>query len=117
MLVEPNSVFVIPPNRYMGILHGKLHCLESTALPGHRTPIDCFFRTLAEDQEENPICIVLSGTGTEGTPALRTVKRSVEWATKRLIKVGDRASYHARRGHVHAALVFLLNHHYHTVFG
>jgi two-component system CheB/CheR fusion protein len=74
MLVEPNSVFVIPPNRYLGILHGKLHLLEPTALPGHRTPIDYFFRTLAEDQKENAICIVLSGTGTEGTLGLRTVK-------------------------------------------
>ncbi len=51
MLVEPNSVFVIPPNRCMGILHGKLHLLEPTELPGHRTPIDYFFRTLAEDQK------------------------------------------------------------------
>ena len=74
MLVEPNSVFVIPPNRYIGILHGKLHLLEPTALPGHRTPIDYFFRTLAEDQKENAICVVLSGTGTEGTLGLRTVK-------------------------------------------
>ena len=74
MLVEPNSVFVIPPNRYMGILQGKLHLLEPTALPGHRTPIDYFFRTLAEDQKENAICVVLSGTGTEGTLGLRTVK-------------------------------------------
>ena len=74
MLVEPNSVFVIPPNRYMGILNGKLHLLEPTALPGHRTPIDYFFRTLAEDQKENAICLVLSGTGTEGTLGLRAIK-------------------------------------------
>ena len=74
MQVQPNSIYVIPPNRYMGILHGRLHLLEPTALPGHRTPIDYFFRTLAEDQKENAICIVLSGTGTEGTLGLRTVK-------------------------------------------
>jgi two-component system, chemotaxis family, CheB/CheR fusion protein len=74
ILVEPNSVFVIPPNRYMGILNGKLHLLEPTSLPGHRTPIDYFFRTLAEDQKENAICIVLSGTGTEGTLGLRAIK-------------------------------------------
>ncbi|MFH1112813.1 MAG: chemotaxis protein CheB [Pseudomonadota bacterium] len=74
MQVQPNSVYVIPPNRYMGILHGKLHLLEPTALPGHRTPIDYFFRTLAQDQKENAICVVLSGTGTEGTLGLRTVK-------------------------------------------
>jgi len=52
MLVEPNSVFVIPPNWYMAILHGKLHLLEPTAFPGHRTPIDYFFRTLAEDVQK-----------------------------------------------------------------
>ncbi len=74
IMVEPNSVFVIPPNRYLGILHGKLHLLEPPVLPGHRTPIDYFFRTLAEDQKENAICVVLSGTGTEGTLGLRTVK-------------------------------------------
>ncbi|MDQ7785840.1 MAG: CheR family methyltransferase, partial [Desulfomonilaceae bacterium] len=74
MPVKPNSVFVIPPNRYMGILNGTLYLLEPTALPGHRTPIDYFFRTLAEDQKENAICIVLSGTGTEGTIGLRTIK-------------------------------------------
>ena len=74
MSVEPNCVYVIPPNRYIGILHGKLHLLEPTELPGHRTPIDYFFRTLAEDQKENSICIVLSGTGTEGALGLRTVK-------------------------------------------
>ena len=74
IMVEPNSVFVIPPNRYMGILHGKLHLLEPPAPPGHRAPIDYFFRTLAEDQKEKAICIVLSGTGTEGTLGLRTIK-------------------------------------------
>ncbi len=74
MVVEPNCVYVIPPNRHMAALHGKLHLLEPNELPGHRTPIDYFFRTLAEDQKENSICIVLSGTGTEGALGLRTVK-------------------------------------------
>ena len=72
--VEPNTIFVIPPNRYLGILHGKLHLMEPTAAPGHRTPIDFFFRSLAEDQKEKGICIVLSGTGTEGTLGLRAIK-------------------------------------------
>ena len=73
-MVEPNTIFVIPPNRYLGILHGKLHLMEPTAAPGHRTPIDFFFRSLAEDQKEKGICIVLSGTGTEGTLGLRAIK-------------------------------------------
>lgn len=74
MPLEPNSVFVIPPNRYMAIFNGRLHLLEPTEVPGLRTPIDYFFRSLAEDQKERAICIVLSGTGTEGALGLRAVK-------------------------------------------
>ncbi|MFH0823569.1 MAG: CheR family methyltransferase, partial [Pseudomonadota bacterium] len=72
--VEPNTVYIIPPNRYLAILHGKLHLMEPTAPPGQRTPIDFFFRSLAEDQKDKSICIVLSGTGTEGALGLRAIK-------------------------------------------
>ncbi|MFH0825072.1 MAG: chemotaxis protein CheB, partial [Pseudomonadota bacterium] len=72
--VEPNSVYVIPPNRNMALLHGTLHLLEPSEIPGVRTPIDFFFRSLAEDRKEKAICIVLSGTGTEGAMGLRAVK-------------------------------------------
>lgn len=74
MPLKPNTVFVIPPNRYMAIFNGNLHLMEPTELPGLRTPIDFFFRSLAEDQKERAICIVLSGTGTEGALGLRAVK-------------------------------------------
>ncbi|MFH0823591.1 MAG: chemotaxis protein CheB, partial [Pseudomonadota bacterium] len=74
MEVEPNSVYVIPPNRNMALLHGTLHLPEPSEIPGVRTPIDYFFRSLAEDRREESICIVLSGTGTEGAMGLRAVK-------------------------------------------
>lgn len=74
MTVEPDTIYVIPPNRNMALLHGKLHLLEPADIPGVRTPIDFFFRSLAEDQKEKAICIVLSGTGTEGSMGLRAVK-------------------------------------------
>jgi two-component system CheB/CheR fusion protein len=74
MEVRPNSVYVIPPNRYLGILHGKLLLMETGKGPGVRTPIDFFFRALAEDQKERAICVVLSGTGAEGAMGLRAVK-------------------------------------------
>lgn len=74
MPLEADTVFVIPPNRYMVIFNGKLHLLEPIEVPGLRTPIDYFFRSLAEDQKERAICIVLSGTGTEGALGLRAVK-------------------------------------------
>lgn len=74
MVVQSNTVYVIPPNRYMAILHGKLHLLQPTEMPGPRVPIDFFFRSLAKDQQEKAICVVLSGTGTEGALGIRAIK-------------------------------------------
>ncbi len=74
MLVEADTVYVIPPNRYMAILHRKLHLLQPTEMPGPRVPIDFFFRSLAKDQQEKAIGIVLSGTGTEGAVGIRAIK-------------------------------------------
>jgi hypothetical protein len=45
------------------------------------------------------------------------VKRSMEWLIKRLVKVGARISYHARRWYVHVASAFPLVEHYRAVFG
>jgi two-component system CheB/CheR fusion protein len=74
MVVQPNCTYVIPPNRDMAFLRGKLHLLEPSAPRGMRLPIDFFFRSLAEDQHERAICIVLSGTGTDGTLGLKAIK-------------------------------------------
>jgi len=43
------------------------------------------------------------------------VRRSIDWLIKRLIKVGARISYHARRWYVHVASAFPLAHHYRSV--
>ena len=72
--VIPNCVYVIPPDRDLGILHGALHLLEPPERRGLRHPIDSFFRSLALEQGDKAICIVLSGTGTEGTLGLRDIK-------------------------------------------
>ena len=74
MKVEPNCTYIIPPNRDMAILNGVLRLLEPNAPRGVRLPIDFFFRSLAQDQHERAICIVLSGTGTDGTLGVRAVK-------------------------------------------
>lgn len=74
MKVEPNHVYIIPPNRDMAILHRTLHLYEPVVSKGIRHPIDFFFRSLADDQKENAICIILSGTGTEGTLGLKAIK-------------------------------------------
>lgn len=72
--VEKNCVYIIPPNRDMALLHGTLELLEPSTKRGFRLPIDFFFRSLAEDQHERAICIVLSGTGSDGTQGLRAIK-------------------------------------------
>jgi two-component system CheB/CheR fusion protein len=74
MKVEPNRVYIIPPNKDMAILHRTLHLYEPVVSKGIRHPIDFFFRSLADDLKENAICIILSGTGTEGTLGLKAIK-------------------------------------------
>lgn len=74
MKINPNSVYIIPPNKDMAILHGTLQLLEPTVSRGIRHPIDFFFRSLSEDCKEKAICIILSGTGTEGTLGLKAIK-------------------------------------------
>ncbi len=73
MVLTPDRVHVIPPNRDMAIFHGTLQ-LSVPELPrGQRMPIDAFLRSLAEDQGEHAIGIILSGTGTDGTLGLRAI--------------------------------------------
>ncbi|MFH1081497.1 MAG: chemotaxis protein CheB [Pseudomonadota bacterium] len=74
MAVRPNCVYIIPPNRDMALLNGALQLLEQTSPRGMRLPIDFFFRSLAQDQRERAICIVLSGTGSDGTQGVRAIK-------------------------------------------
>ena len=74
MVVKPNCAYIIPPNRDMAFLNGTLQLLEPSSPRGQRLPIDFFFRSLAQDQRERAICIVLSGTGSDGTQGLRAIK-------------------------------------------
>jgi len=73
ILVEPNHVYVIPPNRDMAIFHGKLQLSVPNDPRGQRLPIDTFLQSLAEDQQENAVGIILSGTGSDGTQGLRAI--------------------------------------------
>jgi len=74
MVVARDSVYVIPPNCDLAIIGGSLHLLEPSAPRGQRLPIDFFLRSLALDQGERAICIILSGTGGDGAQGLRAVK-------------------------------------------
>jgi two-component system CheB/CheR fusion protein len=72
--VKPDHVYVIPPNKSMSILHGYLHLFELTETRGMRLPIDIFFRSLADDQQEKSIGIILSGMGSDGSLGLKAIK-------------------------------------------
>jgi two-component system CheB/CheR fusion protein len=74
MNIEKNCVYIIPPNRNLALINGTLQLFELPNPRGHNLPIDFFFRSLAADQRELAICIILSGTGSDGTLGLREVK-------------------------------------------
>ncbi len=74
MPVQPNSAYIIPPGHDMSLTGGSLKLHKPADPRGHRLPIDFLFRSLAEDQGERAIGVVLSGTGSDGTLGMRTIK-------------------------------------------
>lgn len=72
--VQPNCVYVIPPNKDLSILRGALHLLDPSSQRGLRLPVDFFFRALAEDQGAGSVGVILSGMGTDGTLGLKAIK-------------------------------------------
>ncbi len=74
MTIEPNCVYLNPPNRNMSIVNHVLKLkIFDKSLPIN-LPIDHFFRSLSLDQAEKAICIILSGTGTDGTLGAKAIK-------------------------------------------
>ena len=65
---------LIPPDNDMSILNGKLQLLEPIEPHGQRMPINYFFTSLAEDQKEKSVGIILSGYGNDGTIGLKAIK-------------------------------------------
>jgi two-component system CheB/CheR fusion protein len=74
LVLKPNCVYVIPPNKSMSMLNGVLHLFEPLESRGLRLPIDFFFRSLADDLKELGIGIILSGMGSDGSIGLRAIK-------------------------------------------
>jgi two-component system CheB/CheR fusion protein len=70
----PGRVCVIPPGVQAGVRRGRLHLTEGTDIEARQQPIDHFLRTLAADQKERSVCVILSGMGSDGTLGLKAVK-------------------------------------------
>ena len=74
MPVEADHVYVIPPGHDLVLSEGTLLLCESQQPRGHGLPIDRFFRSLAAVQRERAICVVLSGSGSDGALGVRAIK-------------------------------------------
>jgi len=74
LAVEPNAIYVIPPKRSMTIAEGVLKLHPRRAGAGPQRSIDVFLQSLAEDQNERAIGVILSGTATDGTLGLEAIK-------------------------------------------
>ncbi len=72
--VEPDHIYVIPPNADLTIADGRLRVRARTAVRGQHLPIDHFLRSLAEDRGSMSIGVILSGTASDGTLGLKAIK-------------------------------------------
>lgn len=76
MLVEANTVYLIPPRKVLRIFHQKLLLTDIDHGKGLNLPIDVFLQSLGEDQGEKAIAVILSGTGSDGVRGLRAIKEA-----------------------------------------
>jgi two-component system CheB/CheR fusion protein len=73
-VVEPNHLYVMAPDVTLTIDDCVLYVTKTSRVRGRPAPPDQFFRSLAEDLEDEAVAIILSGTGTDGALGLKTVK-------------------------------------------
>ena len=73
---EPNHVYLIPPKKCLTIFKGKLLLTEWDSKDGPNLPVDAFFASLARDCGERAVGIALSGTGSDGTRGIRSIKEA-----------------------------------------
>ncbi|MBF2065043.1 MAG: response regulator [Calothrix sp. C42_A2020_038] len=78
MLLEANSIYLIPPGKNLVVKNGHLHLLEQEERNRHglNFPIDIFLESLAKDCAERAVGIILSGTGSDGSNGLRAINEA-----------------------------------------
>jgi two-component system, chemotaxis family, CheB/CheR fusion protein len=72
--VKPDHLYIIPPNKDMGMMNGAIQLMDPSEPHGLRLPINYFFKHLADDQKENSIAIIFSGYGSDGTLGIKAIK-------------------------------------------
>lgn len=72
--IQPNHAYVIPPNQHLTMEDGFVIVSPNLYIEDRRAPVDIFFRTLAESHGSMAVCVVLSGTGANGSMGLKRIK-------------------------------------------
>ncbi|PZW40807.1 two-component system CheB/CheR fusion protein [Humitalea rosea] len=72
--IEPDHIYVIPPGTYLSVGDGMLHLSQPEARHGARMPFDFLLHSLAKECGDRAICVILSGTGADGSLGLKAVK-------------------------------------------
>lgn len=75
-VVKPDHVYIIPPKEFLLIENGVLRLVEPSKPRGLGLPIDLFFRSLAADQQQNAVSVILSGAGSDGSAGIRSIKEN-----------------------------------------
>ncbi len=76
MLVEPNTVYLLPPQKEMIIRQRRLLLNDRDPRHGLTLPIDLFFRSLAQDAGERSIAVILSGSGSDGSRGVQEISKA-----------------------------------------
>ena len=74
MTIQQDCVYIIPNNKLMTVDSGRLKLADKSLIKAPNTAIDTFLHTLAHDKREKAIAIILSGTGTDGTKGIQSIK-------------------------------------------
>ncbi len=76
LLVQPNIVYVIPPNKSLTLNDTTFQLHDITETRGLRLPVDIFFRSLAENMKNKSVGIILSGMGSDGSHGIIAIKEN-----------------------------------------
>ena len=72
--INPNRVYVIPPNALMALADGAFQLSPRSKTPGQHLAVNFFMHSLARERKSGAIAIVLSGTGSDGTAGIEDIK-------------------------------------------
>jgi two-component system CheB/CheR fusion protein len=90
--VQQDHIYLIPPNKDMGIHNRKLLLLSPSRPNGYSQPIDYFLQSLADDQWNRAVGIIFSGMGSDGETGLRMIKEKLGIA---MVQDPDTAQYNS----------------------